>query len=237
MAGRLDARAKLVAVVAAIGITGSTVQGELLPFAGFAFLTVLLVGAMPAPGWMARVLPGLPFVLLSAGVLALAAGLAAGLSVALKGTLALVLASWLASTTSAIQLVSALQRLGAPHALTLIAGLMLRFVDVLQEEFTRMTRARAARCGAPLTGISLFTVHGNQTGMLLVRSWERADRIHRAMVSRGYDGHLPLTSASKWNGHDTVFVAAVIVCFGLVRYFFAPGNSTLVRLLASIVTS
>jgi cobalt/nickel transport system permease protein len=123
----------------------------------------------------------------------------------------------LVETTATTSLIGAIRKLGAPHSVNLVASLMLRYIAMLNEEFGRMSRARLARAGGPLSGVALFEVHGNQVGLLLIRSWERAERIHRAMLSRGFDGTMPDLNESRFAARDAIAATAVAGAFTGVR--------------------
>lgn len=84
----------------------------------------------------------------------------------------------------------ALSQLGLPPLLLSIVTLMMRYLDVLHEELTRMNRARLARSAGnqqPSWWWRAVKV-GQTAGCLLVRSLDRGDRVYLAMKSRGYDG-------------------------------------------------
>jgi cobalt/nickel transport system permease protein len=84
----------------------------------------------------------------------------------------------------------ALSQLQLPSLLLSIVSLMLRYLDVLQDELQRMNRARLARsAGVQPPSWWWRTIRVGQTaGCLLARSLDRGDRIYLAMKSRGYDG-------------------------------------------------
>jgi cobalt/nickel transport system permease protein len=54
----------------------------------------------------------------------------------------------------------------------------------------RMKIARASR-GFEATGIKHWRVLATAAGALFIRSYERGERVHLAMLSRGYSGALP----------------------------------------------
>lgn len=161
---------------------------------------------------------GIPFVAMAAALLFLTAGWERGLTVVLKGAAALALLATLTLTTPVAELVWAIRKLGAPKSVNLIASMMLRYLEMLAEEFARMSRARAARCGGPLAGVALFQVHGNQAGLLLVRSWERAERIHGAMLSRGFTGEMPETKSHRFGLAEWVVLLGIPLLFLALRW-------------------
>ena len=64
---------------------------------------------------------------------------------------------------------------------------MERYVHVLGEELARMSQAHRARSFHEGRVLSwrLFT---SMLGMLLLRTFERAERVQNAMLARGWDG-------------------------------------------------
>jgi cobalt/nickel transport system permease protein len=46
-------------------------------------------------------------------------------------------------------------------------------------------------------------------GTLLIRSFERAERMHSAMLSRAYTGDFPVVSPRKFSLRDAAFLAGV----------------------------
>jgi cobalt/nickel transport system permease protein len=52
---------------------------------------------------------------------------------------------------------------------------------------------------------------------LLLRTLERAERIHRAMLARGFDGRLPVGQPLAWQWRDTLFLVGCLSLFVLMR--------------------
>jgi cobalt/nickel transport system permease protein len=71
-----------------------------------------------------------------------------------------------------------------------IASFMLRYINVVNDEMQRMAVARASR-GFEATGVKQWPVLATAAGALFIRSYERGERVHLAMIARGYQGDLP----------------------------------------------
>lgn len=93
----------------------------------------------------------------------------------------------LVNTTPFNQLLVALGRLRVPKIFVATLAFMYRYVFVLLDELARMRRARAARRFADRRW-SDWKVSAQMIGVLLVRSFERAERVYGAMRARGWDG-------------------------------------------------
>jgi cobalt/nickel transport system permease protein len=120
------------------------------------------------------------------------------LTILLKSWLSIQMAIVLAASTPFPQLLVAMRAVRMPRLMVAIIGLMWRYLFVLVDEVLRLSRARAARSGDPGTpgarlGGSLgwrARVTGGMAGNLLVRSFDRGERIYAAMAARGYDGEV-----------------------------------------------
>jgi cobalt/nickel transport system permease protein len=123
-------------------------------------------------------------------------GLKAGAGIIVKGTLGILIAIVLSSTTSARELLRGLERLKMPHLLVQIASFMLRYMNVVNDEMQRMKIARASR-GFSATGIQHWRILAQSAGALFIRSYERGERVHLAMLARGYAGRMPDHSKSE----------------------------------------
>jgi cobalt/nickel transport system permease protein len=206
---RLEPHTKLVAVLAFAAVVVATpVHAGWAPMAYAAFLGLLLVVA-----GVARVRPGrllrslvveLPFVFFAVllpfvsrgprvDVLGLSlseSGLVAGGSILAKATLSVLAATLLAATTDPRALLRGLERLRLPSVLVQILGFMIRYADVVGGELRRMRVARESR-GFRARHLGALKVLGPAAGSLFIRSYERGERVHLAMLSRGYTGRLP----------------------------------------------
>lgn len=117
-------------------------------------------------------------------------GLVAAWGLAAKGTLGVLASLTLAATTEPTAVLRGLQRLHMPELLVQIMSFMVRYLDVVTADLGRMItsmRSRGVDPRSPRQWPSL----ARTLGALFVRSYERGERVHLAMLSRGYDGRLP----------------------------------------------
>lgn len=214
---RLDPRVKLVLTLAFIFTTALMPMG-VWPVYVLLFSIVLSVELLSELGVgyvLKRASLVLPFVLAALPVLATTRGapiltVPAGswtLTVTLEGAerfAGIAVKSWLsvqtaiilASSTPFPDLLVAMRAVGIPRLLVAIVGLAWRYLFVMADEALRLMRARDARSGysaqpGTRAGGSIAwraRVTGGMAGNLFLRSFERADRIYAAMLSRGYDG-------------------------------------------------
>jgi cobalt/nickel transport system permease protein len=124
------------------------------------------------------------------GLLLYREGIEAGAGIIAKATLGVLTAILLSATTTAREILRGLEILKLPTLLVQIASFMLRYINVVTDEMERMRVARASR-GFQESGIKHWKVLANSAGALFIRSYERGERVHLAMLSRGYSGTLP----------------------------------------------
>ncbi|MFG3349169.1 cobalt ECF transporter T component CbiQ [Streptomyces sp. NPDC048018] len=194
----------LAGVAAAARVPARFVLGRLLieiPFVAFALLMPFVV-----PGEQTQVL----------GVPLSVPGLWGAWNVLAKGTLGVAASVLLAATTELRALLLGLQRLKLPPMLVQIASFMIRYGDVITDEMRRMSIARRSR-GFEASGIRHWGVLAKSAGALFIRSYERGERVHLAMVSRGYTGAMPVideatATPAQWRHAAALPAAALIVC-------------------------
>jgi cobalt/nickel transport system permease protein len=206
---RLEPHLKLVAVLGfALVVVATPVHAGWAPAAYLGFLVLLLVVARIAgvgPGRLGRGLTvEIPFVLFAVllvfvsrgprtevlGLSVSQSGLAVGGGLLAKATLSVLAATLLAATTEPRALLRGLERLRLPQVLVQILMFMIRYADVVGGELRRMRVARESR-GFRARHLGALRVLGPAAGSLFIRSYERGERVHLAMLSRGYTGRLP----------------------------------------------
>lgn len=134
-------------------------------------------------------------------------------SVTLKALLSLLLLNVLTLTTPVPALLHGLKTLKMPALLVAILASMYRYLGVLIEEFNAMRRAALSR--NLMTGKRWQRlVVGNMIGSLFIRTYERGERVHQAMLSRGYQG-LPLFQDSRKNQSHDLIVLSLTVLFAM----------------------
>ncbi len=117
-------------------------------------------------------------------------GLWAALGLLAKGTLGVLASLTLAATTQPQEVLVGLRRLHVPDLVVQIMGFMLRYLEVVSSEMARMGTAMRSRGCDPRSPRHWPTL-ARSLGALFIRSYERGERVHLAMLSRGYDGTLP----------------------------------------------
>jgi cobalt/nickel transport system permease protein len=132
-----------------------------------------------------------------------------------KGTLGVAASIVLASTTPVPDLLRGLERLRAPAVFTTVATFMVRYGDVVSAEMRRMQVARLSR-GHEANSLRSWRVLATSAGALFIRAYERGERVHLAMLSRGFDGRVPgavqrAAGPAEWSAALVLPLAAGLV--------------------------
>ncbi|MBK9131619.1 MAG: cobalt ECF transporter T component CbiQ [Gammaproteobacteria bacterium] len=84
----------------------------------------------------------------------------------------------------------ALQKLKCPKIFVQMLLFTYRYTHVFLEEMHRMHTSMHSRGFVAGANAQTLRIYGNFIGTLLVRSFERTDRVYKAMLSKGYQGEL-----------------------------------------------
>jgi cobalt/nickel transport system permease protein len=203
---RLPAHVKLLALLGFVLVVVATPRERFLAFAAYAVLLALVAAiAHVPPGFIGkRMVVEVPFVVFAVLLPFVAAGnrvevlglslsedgLLTGWNIVAKGTLGVVASILLAATTDARAILLGLQRLRLPSRMVEIAAFMVRYADVIVSDMQRMRIARESRAFSA-RHLGHLRVVAQGAGALFIRSYERGERVHLAMVSRGYTGRMP----------------------------------------------
>lgn len=123
-------------------------------------------------------------------------GLWAAWAILAKATLGAAAVVVLAWSTPVAEIITALDQLRFPRILTAIAGFMVRYLEVVSGELTRLQVARISRGDDPRWFWQARAL-ASTLGTLFVRSFERGERVHQAMLARGFNGSIPPQSRSS----------------------------------------
>lgn len=203
---RAPAHLKIVALLAFMITVVATPDDW---FAAFGVYLLLLVGVVavsrvPPTYLVKRMVVEVPFVFFAVllpfvatgprievlGVRVSESGLLAAFGFLATATLGVIASLTLAATTEAPALLKGLERLRMPSLIVQIMGFMIRYLEVITDELKRMRIARESR-GFESRNPRHWPVLAKSFGALFIRSYERGERVHLAMLARGYTGKMP----------------------------------------------
>lgn len=234
--GRLNPTVKLLTTVTFSLVVASFSHYALVELLPLVFYPVVLIilGELPVGYLMKRVLWAAPFAffigignlfldrtpLLNAGGMVITGGLLSFATIMVKFVFTVLAALILIATTGINQIGVALYRMRLPRIWVGQLLFLYRDLFVLLEEVTRVTRAYTLRSGGN-RGVGPGA-WGSLLGQLLLRTYDRAQRIHQAMLCRGYQGRLPVGHRLPLRITDGLFLLGWIGFFLLVRLVNLP---------------
>jgi cobalt/nickel transport system permease protein len=230
---RRDPRAKvLVTIVFTLSVVsfGKYQVSALVPFVLFPALMMAL-GDIPLRVVARKALFVLPFavaigifnpffdraILVRLGPLAVSAGWVSCASIVVRSLLTVSAAVLLVAVTGFPAVCWALERLGMPRTFAVQLLFLYRYIFVLVEEGRNASRARELRSvGKSSMGMAIF---GSLVGHLLLRTWERAERVHMAMLARGFNGQFHARREFRFDAHDALFLLGWSTIFIIMRHW------------------
>jgi len=236
---RLDARAKLLAVVAYTVVLTSFDRYAVSELAAMSIfpLAMLWLGRVPLWFGFRRALVLSPFIatvaLLSTFYdhsvhtvamgpwqLDIPGGYLTAADVIAKFTLGILALTAMMCTTPFGMLLEAMRRLAAPRALVMQLGFLYRYIFVLLDEAMRIRRARDFRGSAQAPLRRRLAATGGVIGSLFVLTLDRSERIHRAMCARGYRGEPHSLTRLRAGWADAVFLLLTAAHLVLARWLY-----------------
>lgn len=234
----VDGRIKLALLLAAlvVNLTAGGIRTPLL-LALLAFVLVQLAGGragaflkrMAVPALLALVAfvtqlfwfrEGAPLLTVPLGpwqLVVYAGGIVRGLELAARILGGMGVLLFFSLTTPLPELMRAARALRCPPVLVELALIMYRYIFLLLEEGGRIRNAQKARLGFVdfRSGIRSGGILG---GMLVLRTYDRAERSFAAMRCRGYRGVLTAVTPGRLQPHDWTVLALGL---GLLAGLFA----------------
>jgi cobalt/nickel transport system permease protein len=228
---RLPAQTKIVALLGFVLLVVSTPPDTYWAYGGYALvlITVTLLAHVPVRLVLRRMTIEIPFVAFALlipffatgqqtqvlGFSVSITGVHAMLNILAKSTLGVFASVLLAATTDLREILLGLERLRMPSIMVQIAAFMLRYTDVIAGEMDRMRIARESR-GFVARDLRQLRVVAAGAGALFIRAYERGERVHLAMLSRGYTGTMPhaqgqVATARDWATAGVVPLAGLVV--------------------------
>ena len=201
---RLDPRAKLLGLLSITVIAVSTSAWPVHAACAAALVAVIALARVPPRTLFRRA----RLVLLPVLLVALFAPTSFA-TVGSKAVIGTVSAVLLGATTSFPDVLHALERLKTPRLLVLIAAFMYRYLFTIVDEVTRMRAALSARGYAPRHALQVQAI-GRVATALFLRTYERAERVHLAMLARGFDERMPRLHALTFRRADALFLTALL---------------------------
>ena len=125
-----------------------------------------------------------------------------------KITLCVTLAIILTATTSTIELIYGMQKLKISPLLISIFSFAIRYIDVFIDELKRVKTSMKSR-GYSEKGLKNLQPIAFASGAMLVRGYERGERVYNSMISRGFNGYLELHDR-EYKNTNMIYLIGII---------------------------
>ncbi|HCO12514.1 MAG TPA: cobalt ECF transporter T component CbiQ [Desulfonauticus sp.] len=133
------------------------------------------------------------------------AGVKFCLLITLKANLLMLIFICLLLSLSPSQLASGLQSLKISEKLVYLFLLAYRYLFLLKEEKDKLLRSLKIRGFKPKTNLFTYKTYAYLLGLILLKAYERGDRVHKALVLRGFQGKFPSLYSPKFTQKDLYF--------------------------------
>jgi cobalt/nickel transport system permease protein len=160
-------------------------------------------------GFLALALMVLPFLGKETSSPAVQQGLALAVLICLKALTIVILMLVLLATSPFTTLLKAGHLLRVPGLIIQLAVLAYRYAFVLSSELTRLRVALRVRGYRNRASRHSYRTVGHVAGTLLVRGYERAERVGQAMRCRGFQGQFHTLGDFGTRPADVAFFAAL----------------------------
>ena len=141
--------------------------------------------------------------------------------ISIKSNAIVVVLIALVASTAIFTLGHAMHELRVPKKLVHLFFFTYRYIHVIHREYLRLVHAIKIRGFSPGTNMHTYKTFAYLVGMLLVRSSDRAERVHNAMLCRGFSGRLYSLSQFSLTKTDLValmLMMALILAFGVLEW-------------------
>lgn len=233
----LDPRAKIVSML--VLVLAIVLTPPLRPLEFVALVALLLAGALIGRLPLGKVLGRASLVLPVAATIALFAPIArhggslspggiagaysgggwvAAWSILTKAWLSALAAVLLSATTPLPRLIRGFEALRVPDVLITLVTFLSRYVGVFRDQLRSLSVALDSRAPS-LPRLRRWRLFGNLAGNLFVRAYDRGERIHGAMLSRGFTGALPTAEVLRLGPADALLLSTVVLTAAAVALY------------------
>jgi cobalt/nickel transport system permease protein len=122
----------------------------------------------------------------------------------------------LVATSSVFTLSRAMRELRVPDKIVQLFFFTYRYLHVIQLEYERMVNTLKIRGFQPKTNMHTYKTYAYLVGMLLVKSYDRAERIRKAMLCRGFKGSFYNLSEFCVKRSDIVMMCLMLMAVAVI---------------------
>ncbi len=152
------------------------------------------------------------------------AGIMLCCKITIKSITILLFFTSLVATMTIASLGNALHKLYVPDKMIFLLLMSYRYIAVIEDEYKRLLRAAKFRGFKPKTNVHSYKTFAYLAGMLFVRASLRAQRVHQAMLCRGFNKKFYTLDVYEPDSSNSIFLIGVSVTGAiLVAFEIYPG--------------
>jgi len=129
--------------------------------------------------------------------------------ITIKSITILLIFSALIATMTVASLGNGLHRIHVPDKIVFLLLMSYRYISVIEEEYKRLLRAAKFRGFDPGTNLHSYKTFAYLAGMLFVRASLRAQRVHQAMLCRGFNRKFHTLDDYPPNRLNSIFLMGI----------------------------
>ncbi|AEH61773.1 cobalt ABC transporter, inner membrane subunit CbiQ [Methanosalsum zhilinae DSM 4017] len=137
-------------------------------------------------------------------------GIDIGSLIFFRAIAALILAFLMLATSRFDEIIKAMYMLKVPGVMVQIITFSYRYIFVILDELHTLKRSMYARGFNLKLNMYSLSVLGNMVGMLLIKSYDRGERVYRSMIARGYTGNPRLFTSFNMITKDYILSAVML---------------------------
>jgi cobalt/nickel transport system permease protein len=150
-------------------------------------------------------------------------GLLLAIMISLKAFSVMLLVFPMLSTMKFVTFIKTLEHFRLPNKLIQMIFFVYRYIFVVSNELQKTLRSVSSRNTGKKSCMLHRHILSNIIGMILVRSYERGERIRNAMLSRGYNGNMKTLHPFRMTKKDLIKFS-VAVMWALCLHMIALTN-------------
>ena len=131
----------------------------------------------------------------------------------IKTNAILIILITLTATMPVFTMGRAMSSFGVPAKIVNLFIFSYRYIHAILLEYKRLKDAMEMRGFHPKTNMHTYRSYAYLVGMLIVKSHDRAERVHSAMICRGFQGKFYDLTEFSVKKSDLIFIITFIICF------------------------
>ena len=131
------------------------------------------------------------------------------IKITIKSISILFLFTALIATMTVASLGNGLHRIHVPDKMVFLVLMTYRYISVIEQEYKRLLRAAKFRGFNPGTNLHSYKTFAYLAGMLFVRASLRAQRVHQAMLCRGFNQKFHTLDDYPPNRLNSIFLMVI----------------------------